>query len=67
MDWLTYGSASDERVSGISWRTTANRIVIDDFASRANAAGSRAGISAFLVTAGFVPSAVGVDDAFRSA
>lgn len=63
---LTYGSASDEWVSGISWRATANRIVIDDFASRTNAAGSRTGIPAFLVTASFVPSAIGVDDAFRS-
>lgn len=54
---------SDECISGITGRATANWIVIDYFASSSDAAGSRAWVPALLVTAGLVPSTVGVYDA----
>lgn len=64
---LTNRSASGERVSSVAWRAATNWIVVDHFASRSNAAGPRARVSAFLIAAGFVPTAVGVHYTFRSA
>lgn len=64
---LTNRSASGERVSSVAWRTATNWIVVDHFASRSNAASSRTRVSAFLIAAGFVPTAVGVHYTFRSA
>lgn len=59
---LTYGVTTDEWITGISRRATADRIMINNFTSSSDAASSNARVPAFLVTASFVPSAVGIDD-----
>lgn len=56
---------SDERVTRIARRTTANGVVIDHFTPCADATRPDAWIPAFLIVASFVSSTVRIDDALR--